>query len=152
MAISPDGRLAVVVADEPLQFDGKSAFEGITLINMERRQIVRRYPNPKQTGLIAFSPNGETFAVVGYYNIVVRDVRTGKDIISLSQYDKLKKYITAMALSTDNRWSASTGSGRIVQMWDIEEDELVKTLVGHDENITALNFSSNRWRSGIDQL
>ena len=142
LAVSPDGRLAVVGANDPLRFDGKSAFEGTTLIDMARRKIVRRYRDPKRMGLTAFSPNGEMFAVAGYQDIIVRDARTGRDIISLSQFDKLTKYVTAMAFSTDNRWLASAGSGGVIQIWDIEKDKLVKTLVGHEENITALVFSS----------
>lgn len=143
LAVSPDGHLAVVGANEPLRFRGKSAFEGTTLIDMAQRQIVRRHREPKGVSLTAFSPNGEMFAVAGYQEIIVRDAGSGRDIVDLNQFDKLTEYVTALAFSADNRWLASAGSGGVIQIWDIERDKLVKTLAGHEENITALAFSSN---------
>ncbi|WP_372366088.1 WD40 repeat domain-containing protein [Candidatus Uabimicrobium sp. HlEnr_7] len=93
---------------------------------------------------IAFSADGKTVAFGDDdYVVKICDVATGK--VSKLMGGQLKKTYeepTALAYSPDGTMLA-VGTKKAIYIWDIAQKKVVKTLTGHEKNVTSLVFFAN---------
>ena len=104
-------------------------------------------PGPElRFGGVAFSPDGATFAVPNQITgVTIRSVDTGEKLMTL----RGGGMITRMAFSPDGtRLAGAAGSGasqfeanRTVPVWDVRTGNLLMTLKGHEDEVTAVAFS-----------
>jgi WD40 repeat protein/class 3 adenylate cyclase len=106
-------------------------------------------PGPElRLGGLAFSPDGETFAVPGdIKGVTIRDVETGAEVLAL---EGSNARITQMAFSPDgSTLAAAAGSGEpppreadtTVPVWDLNTGDLVMVLRGHGAQVNSVAFS-----------
>ncbi|HYH28058.1 MAG TPA: hypothetical protein VEA19_04670, partial [Actinomycetota bacterium] len=98
-------------------------------------------------GGVAFSPDGETFAVPQQdTGVAIRDVESGRITRRLSGHGGM---LTGLRFSPDGtKLIAASASGasqypdsRTVPIWDPRSGDLVGTLVGHTDEISGVAFS-----------
>ena len=65
------------------------------------------------------------------------DVATGKEVLLPAQH---AGGATALALSSDGRWGASSGADKLVTLWDVRTGKNEKSVRGHGAKVTALAF------------
>lgn len=86
---------------------------------------------------IAFSPDGKTIALGGYYNpqIILWDLTTNEYFGSITQNAR------SLVYSADGKILFAAGQDRIVRAWNIETRKLVKEFKGHEAELFALALS-----------
>jgi WD40 repeat protein/class 3 adenylate cyclase len=97
---------------------------------------------------VEFSPDGSTFAIpADPSGVTIRDTETGEVESKLTGHDAL---LWDLSFSPDGRLLAGApGTGirsrapenRTVPVWDLRTGELVTSLEGHQEEVTAVEFS-----------
>lgn len=102
---------------------------------------------PKLTGrTIAFSPDGRTLAIGGYYNreITLWDLQTNEAVLEIPQNAR------AMEFSKDGSLLAAAGQDKIPRVWNAKTGKLVREFKGHLNELFAVAFSpdGNRLASG----
>jgi WD40 repeat protein len=106
-------------------------------------------PGPSlRLGGVAFSPDGRTFAVpADPSGVTIRETETGDVEMELAGHDAV---LWDLAYSPDGRLLAgSPGTGvrfrapenRTVPVWDVRTGKLVASLEGHEDQVSAVEFS-----------
>jgi WD40 repeat protein/class 3 adenylate cyclase len=104
-------------------------------------------PADRQGG-VSFSPDGTSFAVPGRVSgVTIRDVETGAKIITLKGYDaRIRRMAfspdgTRLAGSAGSRSEDTTPANNAAPVWDVTTGELVMTLAGHADQVSAVAYS-----------
>ena len=87
---------------------------------------------------IAFSPDGQRFAVAGGIGVWVYDVATSRELALLTGH---KTEVRSVSFSPDSRTLASGGNDHKVKLWDVATGENIATLEGHTRSVTSVSFS-----------
>ena len=136
VAFSPDGQtLATASSDRTIRLWDTHASEHKTLL-IGHTDIVNR---------IAFSPDGQTLASASPDTTIrLWDTRTGEHKTSLRAHSGFG-YIGfySVAFSPDGQTLAAGGdySDPSIQMWDLHNEENIRTFTGHTERIMSVAFS-----------
>ncbi|MBW3543083.1 MAG: protein kinase [Planctomycetes bacterium] len=129
LAFSPDGRhLAVRLAHDA---------EPVRLVQIETGRVVREFHSRGTLIRPAFSPDGQQLAVNLLNDVAVYSTATGAVVHTLRGHESS---ISSVVFSRDGRWLASSGSDRIVRVWDLNEGTLHRTLVGHRAAVKTTAF------------
>ena len=123
VAFSPDGRYIVSGGSTSKLWDVETG----GLIRTFDGQSDNRYMFPA-----AFSPDGNYIVSGGddmkLWEAKGRLVRT------------FKTYANSVAFSPDGKYIVS-GSSKIIQLWDVESGELIRTFEGHNNSVYSVAFS-----------
>jgi RNA polymerase sigma factor (sigma-70 family) len=131
LAVSPDGRtLAAASSGNVRLFDAATGTERL---------------DSRHTGavsVLAFAPDGKTL-YTGSEDRTLRqwDAASGKH---LRAFDEHLAGVTALAVSPNGKWIASTGSNnrpQVIRLWDSASGQFVRQLRGHQRIVQALAFS-----------
>ena len=143
LGVAPSGWLIQDGKIRVTQDDGIS----MSLWDAETGEFIRRISGFYFRN-VAFSPDGQTFAKVGYTNSAVSfyDVNTGAwlnrredgTVNSISGYTTLE--FTDVAFSPDGQTLAAAHPWRI-SLWDAETGDLQRTIGAHSSNVTDIAFS-----------
>ena len=87
---------------------------------------------------VAFSPDGQRFAVAGGIGVWVYDVAASRELALLTGH---KTEVRSVSFSPDSRTLASGGNDHKVKLWDVATGENIATLEGHTSNVTSVSFS-----------
>lgn len=155
IAISPDDRLVASVID-PVQADPAQEIFGDAvrvwdLITGEVRYTLADHD--ASITAIAFSPDGETLATASYNHdrrmltIHLWDAATGERRHSLFRavsprlYSGAYYFRAVLAFSPDGKTLYSSTTYPIIQVWDVEQGTLIRSLVPYREVVRAIAVS-----------
>ncbi|MGK7895210.1 MAG: WD40 repeat domain-containing protein [Xenococcus sp. (in: cyanobacteria)] len=130
LAISPDGKMLLVGAGA----------ETINGIDLEKQQIIYSIAAVvNDYASIAFSPDGQTFAIAEDKKISLFNTKTGEWIRT---FDGHAKRVNDVAISPDGTKLVSVSiAGYDIRVWDLETGTLVKRLSQDVGPTTAVNFT-----------
>ncbi len=157
LTFSPDGKtLATATSD--------AGSTEISLLNFQSGALIRRWISKSpDLGALAFSPDGKTLASGGVSVVVDGKQQTQKiDFWNPSSGALLRSveltpgYVASLAYSPDGKVLASAQSGapwhtnppgkNAVTLLDARSGRVLRTLVGHTDNITEVAFSPDgKW-------
>ena len=89
-------------------------------------------------GGVAFSPDGQRFAVAGNIGIWLYDMATSRELALLTGHTG---GVNAIAFSPDGTKIASGSDDRTVKVWDVATGGNIATLEGHTSWINSVAFS-----------
>jgi WD40 repeat protein len=98
------------------------------------------WEKPQRTGrTLAFSPDGKTLAISGFYNreITLWDLQKNEFIRELPQNAR------SMEFSKDGAMLAAAGQDAIVRLWDPRTGAVLKEFKGHQGALYAVAISSD---------
>ena len=137
-AFSPDGRhLATIV----------QSAQKAQVWDIQRQQIIATLDGPFALGnydVLAFSPDGRTFAGSAWQEIILWDVSNWTPLGTISHPN-----ITTVKFSTDGKTLAIGDSGGLsssdgdVSLWSTKTGERIATLRGHKGPIHQIAFSAD---------
>lgn len=141
IAFSPDGR---ILAGRGGMGSGVVAFWDV-----RTGQIIRQFRDCSLMGGIAFSPDGETFAIANVSqlekekfsyrgSITLWNVKFGSKIQTFTGHSNA---IPSLAFSPDSTILASGSYDNTVKLWDIGTGNELHTLAGHDSSVMSITFS-----------
>ena len=87
---------------------------------------------------LAFSPDGQLFAVASAIGIWLYDVATWREIELLTGHSQS---VEAVAFSPDGTMLASGARDRTVKLWDVATQTHIATLRGHNGGVGSVSFS-----------
>lgn len=136
VAFSPDGK--------SLASAGSDGF--VRIWNQEDGTELQAYAgHTHEVYCVLYSRDGQQLISAGGTadqpgEIIVRDVRTGKEQIRLEGHSGA---VLSLALSNDGRKLASAGLDRVIRIWDLSKNELLHSLTGHTSRINSIVFSKD---------
>ncbi len=131
LAFSPDGQRLALAANEPRpgeQFS-KSTPAQLRLYDLNRKEeLLRLLVSNGLVTALAFHPDGQTLAAVGYNTGEVRvvDLKSGRERYTLT----MPSHPTGVAFSPDGRRLAVTGFENLVRLYDATTGDRFLTLQG----------------------
>jgi WD40 repeat protein len=130
VAATPDGALVTVAFDDGTVtwLDGASG----SLRHAEKS------PTERGIAVLEYSPGGDLLAGSNQLGELVLWRRDGT---LLPSPPRRAANVLALAFSQDNRLLASGGVDNTIQLWDIANARVIRTLVGHTSAVTALGFA-----------
>ena len=127
VAFSPDGRYMAAV-------DTRNA---VQLWDNEKRKVVRRFHDHKSSVQhLAFSPNGYLAAGSRRGELWMWDVETANGNQFMGHDGRV-----CVTFSPDGALLVSGDEGNAIKLWDVANKELVTTLLGHTNVVTAVACS-----------
>lgn len=144
LSFSPDNQLIAV---------GTSAKSGTigsgetTLWNINTGKIVwRRQEHGGSVLSVLFTPDGKSIITSGRDGIInFRESQTGRMI---HEYGSSSFWVSTISISSDGQYMAGSSiieSGGVyrneVNLWDTQTGKLIRTFVGHKDQVTALAFA-----------
>jgi WD40 repeat protein/serine/threonine protein kinase len=130
--------------------DGKSLLtsaldKSIRLWDVSSGEEVQRFKDELEFGIWESEFSADETLILALFGgaggIRVWDRETGAEIFALAtEEDDPNTYYTA-ELSPDGRWVAAGRYKGSIELWDIERNEMIRTLEGFDKTVQALKFS-----------
>jgi RNA polymerase sigma factor (sigma-70 family) len=134
LAISPDAKWLAAA----------SRSIGIQIWNLNERRLVQTIPNKSAWFQLAFSPDSRTLAWYG------RSPQAGADAAGIKLWDvvagRMRSNISvarqrSLAFSPDGGRLVSTGWDRKINLWDLTNNHLLKSMTGHTDEARSVVFS-----------
>ena len=134
MAVSPDGKMAVVVNDNdrPRVFDLVS---GRVLFSL----------NWGSVEAAAFSPDGRTLVIKQGFALYVRDAATGKELRKIERpAHEFVERVNVLEFTPDGKAIAMTSHGKVVHLIDFESGKTIRDFA-HENPESALRTTSRKF-------
>jgi WD40 repeat protein len=97
------------------------------------------------TWITAFNPDGKRIAEAAQGRVIVRDVSTGEEVLTLPHQGQSIR--TLLTFSHDGqRLAAGTAPDNAVRVWDAATGKELLTLQGHAKRVTSVAFSPDGQR------
>jgi RNA polymerase sigma factor (sigma-70 family) len=158
VAVSPDGKLAAVVAG--LEWEGRTYPYEVRVVNLETGRLQKTIELDGIHRVVTFSPDGKTLAIGGQYvpqkldgpferTVRLWDLTAGKVVKEFKQeldaaaveetgyLDGLRD----LAFSPDGKLLASADADWKVRLLEVETEKVLQTLDGHTSVILAVAFA-----------
>ena len=145
--MTPDGRTILTGTNDGLRRWDLMTGEELGRVPLPLHGVRVLAVRPED-GLLAACGNGP--------NIVLFDLKAGRVRAVLTDTSGWAgATMKSLAFSPDGRQLLSAGTGRVVQLWDIESSKLVRELRGHTDDIFAAIFHPDGQRivsAGRDRM
>jgi WD40 repeat protein len=129
VAVSPDGETLIVGSND-------SQVTGIDLNTLETKYSQPSRVNPFSD--IAFSSDGDFFAVCSKNTVIIYETSTGNIVRTLSESSSSLRDV---AISPDNRIVvAVSDQDYTIKVWDLEEGSLIKEIGENVGAVTSVTF------------
>jgi len=142
-AFSPEGRL-LVSAYSPRAISGIGGYlSPVYLWDPARGKRIRQVGG-KDIGarMTSFSPDGKSLATADWYqSLQLWEVATGKERCRFPGREW--ENIHCAAFSPSGRVLAAGDTKGCIRLWDLATRKELRTLQGHDRDVTCLSFSSD---------
>ena len=89
---------------------------------------------------VAFSPDGQRFAVASALGVWLYDVTTSRELALLTGHTGV---VETVAFSPDGTTLASGSHDNTVKLWDVATQTNIATLEGHIDVVTSVSYSSD---------
>lgn len=127
LRFTPDGRTLAILAITPGKerngdFDGSIFLWDVGAAKMRDRITMRGLPLRRD---LQFSPNGSTLASVARGGVALLDTSSWKIRATLND-PKVSPW--SLSFSPDGKWLASCGSPSDVEIWDMSDNSLSRTI------------------------
>lgn len=91
---------------------------------------------------VKFSPDGNYIMCISEVNtIVILDYKTLKEVRTITELEDI--YISDVSFSPNGQYIVSGSDDNAVRIWDINSGLCVKTMYGHESDITSVSFSQD---------
>ena len=87
---------------------------------------------------VAFSPDGQLFAVASGIGVWLYDATTARELALLTGHSNRS---ISVSFSPDSRTLASGSGDGTVKLWDVATRQTIATLTGHTDFVTSVAFS-----------
>lgn len=132
VATSPDGKTAVTRGE-----DGN-----VEIWDTRSRTLIHHIHTSQGDDDMSLSPDGQTIATIGPPQIGLWDVATGKRKGEL--VPETNENAACVQFSPDGKLIAAGYTDGVIRIWDVETQQLKKTLEGHTDHLMELAFSPDR--------
>ncbi len=137
VAFSPNGKTLI-----------SAGVDGVCLWDVNTGEYIEDFPIPAVSA--TFSPDGKTCAIVSETGITIRNAHTFQFLKSLMKNVGLEEKfrgkdigsIGSVVFSPDGNTIVSCG-GDNIHLWDSHTNQLLKTLIGHNESVNCVVFSQD---------
>ena len=111
----------------------------ITVDNIDQISWIEDLEMGKSIGYFdpIYSPNGSLIAAVGYTGLYIFDAETMDEKLHFADGISFNQ----VSFSPDSRFLVSASQDHLVQVWAVENGELILTISGYSENIFQVMFS-----------
>ena len=130
LTLSPDGKILLV----------GTGGDTVSVIDLEQQKVIySTFAQINDFSTIAFSPDGETFAIAEDMKISVFSTAKGERLETLKGHPKR---VSDVAISPDGKQLVSVSSAvRDIRIWDLETGELIATLTEDIGPIRCVDFT-----------
>ena len=132
VAFSPDGTILAANTGS------------VQLWNVSTKEPIRPLTDGTGFGhisyVVAFSPDGATFASHRWNTVILWDVATGQNIATLEGHTD---DVNTLTFSPDGMMLASASDDNTVKLWNAATGENIATLEGHTREVNSVAFSPN---------
>jgi len=132
LALNPDGTQV---------FAGAGSGGDITVWDLASGEQLRVFEgHSAKINSMAITPDGKLLISGGADRVfIVWDVASGEPIYTSEPQSAA---ITAVAISRDGRYAAETAEGGVT-VWDLQSKQILRNFLGHQGNVSALQFSAD---------
>jgi WD40 repeat protein len=128
LAIAPDGQTLTSGSNDSM----------LNIWNLHTGTLTHTFMEPTTNILsLAISPNGRVFVSGGLEGLKLWDLPKQRPLRDLLRYE----IIYSVAISADGQFLASGDQAGVVRIWDFNRGELLQTLNGHTEPVSAIVFT-----------
>lgn len=127
LAFSPDGRTLAAA----------NYASGSRMWDVATGDTIAALSNQDDMSSLAFSPNGKTLATGGFYDVRLRDARTGVTTVKLNT-----PQTESLVFSFDGKTLATGGEGG-VRLWDVTTGRTITTLTRQERSMKSVALSPN---------
>ena len=129
LVFSPDGKILASCTGNKINFWGMPAGKEIKTFQNGCSAMT-----PERT--IAFLPDGQTLAVLNSESVKLISIDSGKELRKIEQSSTFE----TLAISPNGK-TIAWGSDSLIKIWNIENQQDIKVLSGHESGIHSLAFS-----------
>ena len=147
LALSPDGKKAVAACDTRYAWSRTEADTFLSVLDLETGQIEKRVNLGRHywvNDLVVFSDNRRVMCACMYWqeSLVIFDLKSGKSILPLP----FNRSSFAVQINQEENRIFSGGEDGLIRIWNLDSFSEEDCLIGHADEITALNIFRNDTR------
>ncbi|MFK7768712.1 MAG: protein kinase [Mariniblastus sp.] len=152
IAFSPDGNQLIVgesefnsvwISAEREKQDFSSPLIRVLSVKDGGKEICTLECHTKEIASIAWAPDGRFFASASLDGLVAVWKRNGRKFTKWKTIDAHEGGVNGVAYSPTGEQIVTGGNDSMVEVWDSETGLSVRSLTGHQDNVTSVSFSAD---------